>query len=356
MPSPTPFQGIWFALIAILWIGYFFLEGFDFGVGMLVPFLGRDDIGRRMVIRTIGPVWDGNEVWLVTAGGATFAAFPVWYATLFSSFYLALFLILAGLIVRGVAFEFRHHRDSATWRTWWDRALFVGSLLPAVLFGVAFANIVQGVPINASHQYTGTLLDLLNPYALLGGITFGGMFLLHGAVYLTLKLEDDMEDRAHRLASQLAWPVAGVLFAFLAWTFINAVRANNTGIVPGPIPISAIALVGAAALLLQARQHGWAFTCTGLAIALTVLTIFLNLWPRLLVSSTNHAFDLTVVNAASAQYTLTVMTIVAVIFVPLVLLYQGWTYWVFRQRVTRQSFELPGILRKKPTPSSPEHA
>lgn len=349
--SLTALQVIWFGLIAILWIGYFFLEGFDFGVGMLLPVIGRGEVERRMVIKTIGPVWDGNEVWLVTAGGATFAAFPAWYATLFSGFYLALFLILLALILRGVAFEFRNQRQSPRWRANWDRALFGSSTLVAILWGVAFANIVHGVPINAGHDYTGTLLDLLNPYALLGGVAFAGLFLLHGAVFLTLKLSGAPLERARQVARRLSWPVTGLILIFLSWTFVNAVRANDTGIVPGPVPLAALALLGVVAPLLAARLDGWAFVCTGLAVALTVLTLFLNLYPHVLVSSTDPAYSLTVSNSSSTGYTLGLMTIVALVFTPIVLVYQAWTYWVFRQRVTTGEFRLPASLRpRKPSP------
>lgn len=344
-------QTIWFGLIAILWIGYFFLEGFDFGVGMLLPVVGHSDVERRMVIKTIGPVWDGNEVWLVTAGGATFAAFPTWYATLFSGFYLALFLILVALILRGVAFEFRNQRSSPRWRANWDRAIIFGSTLPAVLWGVAFANIVHGVPINAAHDYTGTLLDLLNPYALVGGVAMAGLFLLHGAAFLTLKLSGEPLARAEKVARRLAWPVAGLMLVFLAWTFVNAVNANDTGIVPSPVPLTTLVLLGVVGLLLPARLNGWAFVCTGLAVALTVLTLFLNLYPHVLISSTDPANSLTIHNASSTAYTLGVMTIVALVFTPIVLVYQAWTYWVFRQRVTAEEFQLPGRLRS-PKPSS----
>jgi len=354
VPSPSGLQVLWFGLIGLLWISYFFLEGFDFGVGMLLPFLGRDDIERRMVIRTIGPVWDGNEVWLIFAGGAIFAAFPLWYATMFSAFYIPVFLILIGLIVRGVAFEFRNQRDDASWRNRWDWLLFVGSLLPAVLWGVVFADILQGIPMNAQHQFTGTLLDLLNPYGLVGGLTFGTLFLLHGAIYLSLKLTGLLGEQAHQVATRLAWPATVVVLGFLTYTFINALNANDTGVVPGPIPLGAIALVGVSAILLTARFHGWAFVCTGGAIALLVVTIFLNLYPRLIASSTNAAHSLTVVNASASNYALTLMTIFSAIFVPVVVLYQAWTYWVFRQRVTSEEFELPKILQKKPQYSKPD--
>jgi cytochrome d ubiquinol oxidase subunit II len=356
MASPSGLQVLWFGVIAVLWISYFFLEGFDFGVGMLLPFIGRDDIERRMVIRSIGPVWDGNEVWLIFAGGATFAAFPLWYATLFSGFYIPLFLILVGLIVRGVAFEVRNQHDEQSWRHRWDWMTFIGSLLPAVLWGVAFADIVQGVPMNAQHQVTGTLLDLLNPYGLLGGLTFALLFLLHGATYLCIKLTGPVGDRAHVVAARLAWPVTLVVLAFLAYTFVNARIANNTGVVPGPIPLAAIALVGVSAVLIQARFHGWAFLCTGGAIALVVITIFLNLYPRVLASSTNAANNLTIVNASASHYSLSLITIFSAIFLPVVVLYQAWTYWVFRERVTHDEFELPKILQKRPPQSKPDGA
>jgi cytochrome bd ubiquinol oxidase subunit II len=356
MGSPSGLQVLWFGIIALLWIYYFFLEGFDFGVGMLLPFLGRDDVERLMVIRSIGPVWDGNEVWVIFAGGATFAAFPQWYATLFSGFYIPLFLILVGLILRGVSFEFRHQRDDPSWRNRWDWVACVGSLLPSVLWGVAFADVVQGVPMNAQHQFTGTLLDLLTPYGLLGGLTFALLFLLHGATYLSLKLTGPLQERAHVVASRLAWPVAIVVLGFLAYTFGNALNSNHTGVVPGAIPITAIALVGVSAPLLRGRFHGWAFLCTGGAIAMTVTTLFLNLYPRVLTSSTNAADSLTVVNASASHYALTVITIVSVLFLPIVVLYQAWVYWVFRQRINPGEFELPKILQKRPPASKPDGA
>jgi cytochrome d ubiquinol oxidase subunit II len=355
MTSPSGLQILWFGLIIVLWVGYFLLEGFDFGVGILSPFVGKDDVERRMVLGTIGPFWDGNEVWLLTAGGATFAAFPLWYATLFSGFYLALFIILVALIVRGVGFEFRHQREDARWRTTWDWLLFTGSLVPSVLWGVAFADILQGVPINAHHIYTGTLLDLINPYSLLGGLTSAGLFTLYGATFLCLKLTGPPADRAHTIAHRLSLPVTAVVFAFLAYTLVNAINATDTGIVPGPIPILAVVLVGLTPILIRYHLHGWAFSFAGSSIALVVLTLFLNLYPRVLVSSTSKAFSLTIVQSSSTPYTLTVMTIVAAIFVPVVLVYTGWTYWVFRQRLTRDQFELPRLLQKKPlTPPTPK--
>jgi cytochrome d ubiquinol oxidase subunit II len=325
----------WFVLIAVLWCGYFLLEGFDFGVGMLLPVLGRDNLDRRLLLNSIGPLWDGNEVWLLVAGGATFAAFPEWYAALFSGFYLPLFLVLAALIFRNVAFEYRAKGDSDRWRAWWDRAIVWGSLLPALLWGVAWANIVRGVPLDAAHRYTGSLFTLLNPYALLGGLTTLALFAVHGAVFLTLKTSGDLAERARTLARRLALPTAAAVIGFLVWTYFNAVNADHKGLVPGFIPIAAMAAIVAVEWLLREKLDGWAFAATGAAIVLLTATLFLNLYPRVLPSTTDPAFSLTVTNAASTDYTLRVMTVVAVVFTPVVLAYQAWTYWVFRRRLRR---------------------
>ena len=322
---------IWFLLIAVLWIGYFVLEGFDFGLGILLPFLGRSDGERRALINAIGPVWDGNEVWVLVAGGATFAAFPDWYATLFSGFYLALFLILAALIVRGVAFEYRSKRDSAAWRKGWDWAIFFGSAVPALLWGVAFANIIGGVPINQNKEFTGNLLTLLNPYGLLGGVVTLTLFVTHGAAYIALKTEGDLRARANRLLVVVGLVAALAAVVFLAWTQASTFVAGSAIV----SVVAAVALVGALAANRLGRE-GWAFIGTALTIALAVVALFLHLYPNVMPSSTNTAFSLTVTNAASTDYTLTIMTVVAVIFTPLVLLYQGWTYWVFRKRVTSE--------------------
>jgi cytochrome d ubiquinol oxidase subunit II len=328
-------QTLWFGLIAVLWIGYFILEGFDFGVGTLLPFLGRDDRDRRVIINTIGPVWDGNEVWLIVAGGATFAAFPGWYATLFSGFYLALFVILVALIVRGVAFEYRGKHDSPRWKAWWDRAIIVGSALPALLWGVAFANIVHGVPIDRTGEYTGNFFTLLNPYALFAGITSLALFTLHGAVFLTIRTKGELVERARDAARKLSLAAAVLVFAFLAWTYANAVSAHDKGIVPGVIPLSAVGLVIAVPFIVRAGRDGLAFAATTLTIGLMTATIFLNLYPRVMVSSTNAAYDLTVWNSSSSHYTLAVMTVVSLSLLPGVLLYQAWTYYVFRHRIGR---------------------
>ncbi len=325
---------LWFALIGVLWIGYLFLEGFDFGVGVLLPFLSRDDLDRRVIVNTIGPVWDGNEVWLLVAGGATFAAFPEWYATLFSGFYLALFLILAALIFRGVAFELRGKDSRPAWRAWWDRAIFWGSAVPALLWGVALSNVLRGVPIDANGEWAGSFLDLLNPYALLGGVTTLLLFTLHGGVFLTLRTDGELRDRARRAARWLAVPATTAVLGFLAWTFFNA--RENDGVVPGVVPVTALLAVAAVEWLLRERLDGWAFVATGVSIVLLTATIFLNLYPRVMPSSLGAANDLTIWNASSSHYTLKVMTIVALIFTPVVLAYQAWTYWVFRRRVRRE--------------------
>ncbi|WP_428965446.1 cytochrome d ubiquinol oxidase subunit II [Micromonospora fluostatini] len=319
---------VWFLLIAVLFTGYFILEGFDFGVGMLLPVLGRDDRERRVMINTIGPVWDGNEVWLITAGGAMFAAFPEWYATLFSGFYLPLLLILLALIARGVAFEYRHKRPEATWKRRWDTAIIVGSLVPAVLWGVAFANILRGVPLDADHEYVGGLLDLLNPYALLGGATTAVLFATHGAVFVALKTVGDIRHRARALAGRLGVAAAVLAMAFLTWTL--TIRSSAAAVV---LAVGAALALAAGLAAARARREGWAFTGTAVAIGLAVATLFAALFPNVLPSTADPAGTLTATNAASTGYTLTIMTWVAVLFTPIVLAYQGWTYWVFRKRL-----------------------
>ncbi|HEX6874570.1 MAG TPA: cytochrome d ubiquinol oxidase subunit II [Nocardioidaceae bacterium] len=327
---------VWFSLIAVLWIGYFALEGFDFGVGMLLPFLSRNDTERRVVINTIGPVWDGNEVWVLVAGGATFAAFPEWYATLFSGFYLPLLLILVALIVRGLAFEYRAKREEQSWKARWDKAIFFGSLVPALLWGVALANIVRGVPIDANKEYVGNLFTLLNPYALLGGLTTLGLFLTHGAIFLALKTDGDIRTRAREFALVLGIPTAGVAVLFLTitqvmtgtlWTYAIYVAA-------------ALALLGALYAVWKVRE-GWAFIGTFATIALAVAGLFVALFPDVMPSTINDAYSLTTTTASATHYTLTIMTWVAVVFTPIVLLYQGWTYWVFRKRISVHHIPTP---------------
>ncbi len=333
--APSGLEKLWFALIGVLWLGYFFLEGFDFGVGILVPFVSRDDTDRRVAINTIGPVWDGNEVWLLTAGGATFAAFPLWYATVFSGFYLALLVVLAALIFRGMAFEMRHRRDDDAWRRWWDRALFWGSAVPALLWGVAFADFVHGVPVGANATWTGTFFDLVKPYALVGGLATLTLFALHGATYLGLKAEGDVRERASALAARLAPLTFVVVTAFLTWTYLSARSMHHEGLVPPLLPILGLGALAAVTWLARERLEGWAFVATAVSIVALFTTLLLNLYPNVLVSSISPAYNITIVGSASHPYTLTVMSWVALIFTPLVLAYQSWSYWIFRRRVHR---------------------
>ncbi|RKS79261.1 cytochrome bd-I ubiquinol oxidase subunit 2 apoprotein [Actinomadura pelletieri DSM 43383] len=319
---------VWFIVIAFLWTSYFFLEGFDFGVGMLLPVLGRSNVERRVVINTIGPVWDANEVWFIVAGASIFAAFPEWYATLFSGFYLPLLAILLALIIRGVAFEYRGKRDDARWRSRWDKAIFWGSLVPAFLWGVVFANIVRGVPLDADHEFAGTLGDLLTPYALLGGLTTMILFVLHGAVFLALKTTGDIRARARFVAGVAA---IGAIAAGGSFLLITQVKHGE--------PVTWLTAAGAAAGLVLAAgairrgREGWAFIGTGAAIVLAVATLFVALFPDVLPSTLAEANSLTTDNASSTPYTLKIMTWTAAVFTPIVLVYQGWTYWVFRKRI-----------------------
>ena len=326
---------LWFVLIAVLFTGYFFLEGFDYGVGILMSFLGKDDKGRRLALNAIGPHWDGNEVWLLVAGGATFAAFPHWYATLFSGFYLALLLMLLGLIVRAVALEYRSKDQNPRWRALWDGLVFAGSLLPAFLWGVAFANIVRGVPIDGSMHYVGTFWNLLNPYALLGGLVTLGAFILHGALFLSLKTEGALAGRARNTAARL-WPAVVLLaVAFLLATWpVTDLYAQHGGL---PLVLAALCALALLAVgpFLRLRRPGWAFALMGVTIALLVAFLMAGLFPRVMVSSLDPANSLTIYTASSTPYTLRVITIVATIMVPVVLAYQAWSYWIFRKRVRR---------------------
>lgn len=330
MTLPT----IWFVLIAVLFVGYFVLEGFDYGVGMLVPFIGRTDQERRAVIATIGPVWDANEVWLITAGGALFAAFPNWYATLFSGFYLGLALLLAALILRGVALEFRSKDSRPQWRKQWDAMIVGGSAVPPIVWGLAMGNLLHGVPINQQMNYVGNFLTLFNPYALVGALATLLLFLLHGALYLDLKAPEELAKRARRVAYQVGRWATLMYFVFVAMSYIYANFAHALGVDPGPIPVLAGVSIIAVRILLPREHRGWAFFATTFTIMLSTISVFLALFPRVMVSSLNPRWSLTIYNAASNPYSLRVMTIVAVTALPLVLAYQVWTYWVFRQRVS----------------------
>ena len=329
----TPLQFVWFSLVVVLWSGYFFLEGFDFGVGMLLRWIGRDDLERRAVINAIGPTWDGNEVWLLVAGGATFAAFPKWYATVFSSFYLALFLILVALIFRGVAFEYRSKLVNPRWRRRWDMAIFLGSLLPAILWGVAFGDFIHGIPLDAQGNFTGNFFSLLSPYSIFVGVTMASVFLIHGALFLEMKLDGQLHVRASFVARRLSPLMTLLVIVFIIWTYITANHSGGSNIVPGILPIAIVVLAVTAQVLIADRHFGWAFATTGATIVAITVNMFLDLYPRVLVSSTSDAYSLTITGTASAHYTLVVMTIVAAIFTPLVLLYQGWSYRIFRARI-----------------------
>ncbi len=328
---------VWFILITVLFAGFFLLEGFDYGVGMLLPFLGKDDIERRMIINTIGPVWDGNEVWMITAGGALFAAFPHVYATMFSSFYLALFLMLLALIGRGVAFEFRSKDESPVWRNTWDWLIFFGSVVPAFLWGVAVTNLLQGIMINEKMIYVGSFFDLLSPYTILGGLTFVFVFLFHGAMFLTLKTEAYLVLRSRNVALKCGALAILLFVACMMMTYTNTDLFSS--IAAGSIlTIAAVVFVIGYGLAWM-KKYGLGFTCGALAIICTTVAFFVGLFPRLMVSSLNPDWSLTIYNAASTQYTLSIMTIAAIVFVPIVLVYQAWTYWVFRKRVTAKNLE-----------------
>jgi cytochrome d ubiquinol oxidase subunit II len=331
-------QTLWFVLIAVLWSGYLILEGFDFGVGMLLPVVGRTEAERGQAIRTIAPVWDGNEVWLLVAGGATFAAFPEWYATLFSGFYLALTLILFALIVRVIALEYRNKHDDAAWRRRWDVAIVASSAAPALLWGVAFANIVGGSPLDENGAYAGNFLDLLRPYTILGGLTLLLLFALHGAHYLALRTEGPVRERAHAAAGRLWLPTVLVVAAFAVWTLLDAEVVRPLAL--AATAVAAVALVAVIVMQRTGREVA-AFALTAVAIAGAVVLLFATLYPNVMVSS-GPGPDLTIARAASTHRTLEVMTVVAAVMTPIVLLYQGWTYWVFRARI---SAEGPGDIK-----------
>ncbi|HSL42511.1 MAG TPA: cytochrome d ubiquinol oxidase subunit II [Anaerolineales bacterium] len=327
-------QTLWFILIAVLWIGFFFLEGFDFGVGMLLPFVGKKDEERRAIINTIGSVWDGNEVWLLTAGGATFAAFPHWYATMFSGFYLALFLLLIGLILRGISFEYRSKDSNRAWRSRFDWMIAIGSFMASLLLGAAFANLARGVPIDENMMYTGNFFTLLNPYGLIGGLATVIVFVLHGANFLGLKLDGELRERVHKLSKKIYVAAAVITTILLVATYFYTDISSKLGINPGITPIASYVALLVTIYFINRKMEGWAFIMTALHIVLTQVTFFTLMFPRVMISSTNPGYSLTIYNASSSQYTLTVMSIVALIFVPIVLAYQGWTYYMFRKRIT----------------------
>lgn len=334
---------VWFVLIAVLWTGYFALDGFDLGVGILLPFLGKGDTRRRIILNTVGPHWDGNEVWLITAGGATFAAFPGWYATLFSGFYLPLFLILIALILRGIAFEFRSKDENPRWRSLWDWCAFIGSLVPALLWGVAFANFLRGVPISADLQYAGGFWNLLNPFALVGGLVSLSGFVLYGALFLSLKTTGELQEQARKTAWRF-WPVAVFLFAvFSISSYFATDVLNKIGVNPGVIPIGAALTLLTVGWFIRNRREGWAFSMLALTIVFSMASIFIYLYPNVLISRGNPANNLTIYNVSSSPATLRLMAIIAAIFVPIVLAYQGWSYRVFRKRIGETAEDIKGL-------------
>ena len=333
-------DNIWFVIVAIFWVGFFVLEGFDFGVGMLHSFVGRTDVERRIAVNSIGPIWDGNEVWLIVAGAAIFAAFPSWYATLFSTFYLALLIVLVALIGRGLSFEYQRKIDNPRWRATWRWSLTIGSALIPLLLGTALGDSLHGLPIDSAHNYTGSFWGLLVPFGLYTGLTLTVLSLFLGATYLTLKTDGALHDRCAGLAGRLGWLAALIAFGWLTWAHVGL----SVGFVPNPIDALALIAIVAAAWLAESRSQGWAFTMAAIAIGSIVGSIFFELFPRLIVSSTNSSYNLTIANSVSPSYTLTVMTVVAAIFFPLVVAYQAWSLWVFRKRL---------ISPPQPSPSTP---
>jgi cytochrome bd ubiquinol oxidase subunit II len=326
-------QVIWFILIAGLWIGFFFLEGFDFGVGMLLPFLGRNDVERRAIINTIGPVWDANEMWLILAITSMFAVFPDWYATMFSGFYLAMVVIIVALILRGISFEYRSKDARPQWRRRFDWMIAGGSFVTSFLFGIVFTDLLGGMPIAQDMSFAGGPFDWVTPYGLIGGVTMVSVFLLHGANFLTLKLEDELRDRA-RATARLLYIFAAIMVILLAIaTYIYTDITIRIGIDPGVLPIASVVFLLATIYFINRRLEGWAFAMTGLNIILTQVAFFTLLFPRVMVSSLNPAWTLTIYNASASSYALAVMSIISLIFIPIVLAYEGWSYYVFRKRV-----------------------
>jgi len=321
---------IWFVIITILWIGFFVLEGFDFGVGALHMLIGKSETERRVVINTIGPWWDGNEVWLIVAGASMFAAFPQWYATMFSALYLALVLLLVALFGRGVSFEYRGKRDSQRWRNGWSWALTIGSVLIPLLVGVALGDLLHGLPIDSKHEFTGNFFSLLTGYGLMTGVTLVVLSLLHGATFLALRTTGEIRDRAHSAARSIGIVAIVVNLAWVVWTLV----VIGGGTVPEPTQIFGMIAVIIATALATTDNDAFAFAASGFAIAAAIGQIFISLYPNVMVSSTNHSYNLTVNNAAAGHYGLVVMTVVAALFFPIVLLYQGWSFHVFRRRVS----------------------
>ncbi|ASA24955.1 cytochrome d ubiquinol oxidase subunit II [Paenibacillus donghaensis] len=324
---------LWFLLIAVLFVGFFFLEGFDFGVGMQTQLLAKNDSEKRVLINSIGPFWDANEVWLITAAGAMFAAFPEWYATLFSGFYIPFVFALLALIARGVAFEFRGKRDSQAWKKTWDACIFFGSLLPPFLLAVVFASFIKGLPIDADMQMRAGFTDIVNVYTVLAGVAVVMMCLVHGLMFTTLRTTGDLQLRARKLAQKLLLPLGALLVAFVVMTYYMTDIFEQRGTWLLIIIILGIAAYVAAGYFMTKEKDSWAFGMTGAVFALSVASIFVGLFPRVMISSIDQAFNLTITNAASGHYSLKVMTIVALTMLPFVLGYQIWSYFIFHKRI-----------------------
>jgi cytochrome d ubiquinol oxidase subunit II len=336
-------QGFWFVVIGVLWAGYLVLEGFDFGVGMLLRLVGRNDSERKAVIGTIEPVWDGNEVWLIVAGGATFAAFPDWYATLFSGYYIVFFLILIALIFRGVAIEYRAKRREQRWRSAWEVAIMLGSAVPAFLWGLTFANIIHGVPIDSHGEFSGGLLDLFGGYAILGGLASLTLFAFHGAVFLTLRTAGEVRRRAKTFAIRLVVPAAALVLAIFVWSAAGSGDSDGKWIAATLLATVAAVLLTLSLGLVFRDRDGAAFAATALAICSSVAAFFVALYPSVLVSSSKPTSGLTVFSTSSSHHTLAMMAIVALVFTPIVLVYQAWTYWVFRARLRGDAIPGGGV-------------
>ncbi|MEE3753308.1 cytochrome d ubiquinol oxidase subunit II [Mycobacterium intracellulare] len=343
-------QEVWFGIIGMLFLGFFILEGFDFGVGMLMEPFARVGIGeaeplRRTALNTIGPVWDGNEVWLIVGGAAMFAAFPGWYATVFSTLYLPLLAILFGMIVRAVAIEWRGKIDDTKWRGWADFGIAAGSWLPAVLWGVAFAVLVRGLPVDAAGHIHLSIGDVLNAYTVLGGLATAGLFLLYGAVFVALKTSGAIREDAYRFGVWLSLPVTGLVAGFGLWTQL-AYGKDWTWLV---LAVAVVAQLAAVLLVWRRASDGWAFTCIALVVAAVVILLFGSLYPNLVPSTLNKQWSLTIYNASSTHYTLKVMTWVTAFMAPLTVVYQAWTYWVFRQRISAERIPAPIGLARRPS-------
>jgi cytochrome bd ubiquinol oxidase subunit II len=334
-------QSIWFFIWGLLWAIFFMTDGFDFGVGTLYPFLGKSDTDKCVMINSLGPLWDGNEVWLITAGGVTFAAFPTVYAVMFSSLYSALMLILFALILRGVSFEFRGKVDNPTWIKVWDVCIFIGSFLPALLFGVAFANIFQGIPIDGDGIYHGTLFTLLNPYGLLGGLLFVLLFVVHGALWIAIRAEGDLHDRAVSMAGKIWIALLVVAVIFLAASYYSTKLYDNYLEQPLlfiVILIAVAALLGTRLLIAQKSYFKAWFSSSATIVACTFFGV-IGLFPSLFPSSISEEYSLTAFNASSSPLTLKIMLVVVLLFIPVVIAYQIWAYTLFTGKIAEGDLE-----------------